>query len=44
MTQRANLFAEWANKKLEESRSKEVVQVDRLEIKIRKRKTIVEVK
>ena len=36
----ANVFAEWANKKLEESECKEVVQADLPEKKIRKRKTM----
>ncbi|XP_040911494.1 uncharacterized protein LOC121193318 [Toxotes jaculatrix] len=40
VTKAANVFAEWANKKLEESGSKEMVQVDLHEIRIRKRKTM----
>ncbi|KAK0154533.1 Zinc finger MYM-type protein 1 [Merluccius polli] len=40
VTKAANVFAEWANKKLEESGSKDMVQVDLPEIKIRKRKTM----
>lgn len=40
VTNAATVFAEWANKKLEESGSEEVVQMDLPQIQIRKRKTM----